>query len=110
MIWAFLKATSFGIPRWVLALAGLVLILLAAYVYLTRAEEADDRANQEIGATVEREKNLNETVERVKEANDVREEVNRNDDVGAELRYRQCLRSARTPANCERFLPQRQAD
>jgi FtsZ-interacting cell division protein ZipA len=108
MGWLALKA--FGLPRWLWVVLGVVAIVALWIIVWTRMENADDERNQEIGATVEREKSLEKTVERVKEANDVREEINRNDDAGAELRYRQCLRSARTPTNCERFLPQRPAD
>ncbi len=106
MIWAFLKASTFGIPRWIFAVLGVVLLLVGAWVWLVKSEEKDDRHNQEIGATVEREHALEETVKRVETANDVREEINRLDDAGARMRYEQCLRSARTPANCKRLLPQ----
>ena len=106
MIMAWLGGKFLGLPRGLLVLLGLLLLLAGLCIYIVKSEEADDRANQEIGATVEREKALSETVKRVEEANVAREEINRNDDAGAQLRYNQCLRSARTPANCERFLRQ----
>jgi hypothetical protein len=110
MIMAWLLKSTFGVPRWLLVGGVILLTLIVALVYLKRAENLDDAQNQEIGAAVEREKVLEETVNRVEKANDVREEISRNDDAGAQLRYDQCLRSARTPANCQRFLPGGQAD
>lgn len=59
------------------------------------------------GAAEQREVDLRKTIRNVEKANDARYEV-RNDIDGA--RYNQCLRTARTPANCERFLPARKAD
>lgn len=104
MFMAFLLKSTFGIPRWILALLAVALLLAGAWIWIVKSEEADDRRNQEIGATVEREKAQAETIKRVETANEAREEINRNDDAGIRLRYEQCLRTARTPANCERLL------
>lgn len=107
MIWAFLKATSFGIPRWVLVLGAFALLVLVAYLYVTKEEEADDARNQAIGATVERERALEETVTRVEKANETRNEIESDIRAGGSDRlYRQCLSSNRgAPENCQRFLP-----
>lgn len=111
MIAAWLLKSAFGVPRWMLVLGGFLLLLIAGLIYLKRVENLDDQRNQEIGATVEREKNLEKTIERVEEANEVRNEVSAEAAVGrGERLYAQCLRSARTPASCERFLPERPAD
>jgi hypothetical protein len=105
MIWSFLTARgALGLAKglWVLILLA---VLMGAVVWLRADENTDDRRNQELGATVEREKALTETIERTETANEAREEISRPDDAGVRLRYDQCLRSARTPARCERFLP-----
>ena len=109
MIMAWLGAKAlFGLSRgiWVAIVAGLI---GAAVLWLIAAEKADDKANQEIGATVQREGDLRETITRTETANEAREEIGRHDAAGDRLRYDQCLRTARTPANCERFLPDGQA-
>lgn len=106
--WLGVKAL-FGLSRWIwLAVAVAALIGLAAW--LQARENADDKANQEIGAAVQREGDLRETIERVETADDVRNEMQQPSPAGDRLRYDQCLRSARTPANCERLLPGGQAD
>src|SRR5687768_4408627 len=90
---------------------GTALLLGALCLWLDSREKADDAANQEIGATVQREGDLRETIERTEQGNEAREEIKRDvDRGGGTVLYEQCLRTARTPANCERFLPERQAD
>lgn len=85
------------------ALALLVLALLAGlWAYLSARENADDQHNQEVGAELQRATDLAETIDRVETADDTREEMR---DPASRARYDQCLRSARTPANCERLLP-----
>lgn len=66
-----------------------------------------DRASREIGVLTERDRVSTEVIKNVRNATEARDQV-RNDIDGA--RYNQCMRTARTPANCERFLPARQAD
>lgn len=95
-----LGAKALGLQRWVW-----IVILLAAvtggYVWLVKSEEADDRQNQEIGAKVQREGDLRETIERAEKANEARDDIRISD----RTRYEQCVRTARTPANCKRLLP-----
>jgi hypothetical protein len=111
MLFAWLGTKAFGLARgwWVLiALAALG----GAILWLNAREEADDRANQDIGAAVQREADLRETIERTEQANDTRTEVREalaRDDGRSRAVYDQCLRTARTPANCERFLPSGEA-
>lgn len=98
------------LPRgWHYVAAGVLAVaaLASLWLWLDAREKADDRRNQEIGATVEREKSATATIKQVEKANAARDEV--RNDIGS-ARYDQCLRTARTPALCERFLPQRQAD
>jgi hypothetical protein len=111
MIGAWLGAKAlFGLSRglWVAIVAGLIALAVLWFIAL---EKADDRANQEIGATVQREGDLRETIERTEQGNEAREEIKRDvDRGGGAVLYEQCLRTARTPANCGRFLPERQTD
>lgn len=106
MIYAFLTKTLLGAPRWLWLVIAFVLLLVAAAIWWTRSEEADDKANQEIGATVQREDDLRETLERTETGNEAREAIEQSGPAGDQRRYDQCVRSARTPANCQRFLPQ----
>lgn len=91
-------ATLLGLPRWLKLALGGVLALAAAFVWL----HSRDSGNREIGSTQQREADLRETLERTEDANRARDDIRRDVD-GA--RYAQCLRTARTPANCERFMP-----
>jgi len=99
MIMAWLGTKALGLQRWVWVVV-LLLATVGAYVWLTQAEEADDKANQEIGAKVQREGDLRETIKRAEKANEARDDISRDRD---NARYEQCLHTARTPANCERL-------
>lgn len=104
MIWAWLTAKKLGIAHglWVLiALAALV----GVAIWLGARETADDKANQNIGAAIQREGDQAETIKRTEQGNAAREEIRAPGDAGDRARYDQCLWSARTPANCVRFLP-----
>ena len=106
MMMAWLGAKFLGLGRWAWLLI-VAAAIGAAWLWLDAREEADDKANQEIGATVQREGDLRETIERTEKANEARDDIASDRD---NARYNQCLRTARTPANCERLLPQREAD
>jgi hypothetical protein len=111
MIWAFLSAKGFlGLAKgtWLL---GAIVALIGAVVWLQARENADDKANQELGRTIEREEALTETIEQIEEAQDAREEIEAEADRGAgDTLYRQCLRARNgTPELCQRFLPSRPA-
>lgn len=98
---------SFTLKFWLIA-AGLVLLALGGmYLWITKAEEADDKKNQEAGAKVQREGDLRETIKRTEKANEARNDIRSNRD---DSRYRQCLRTARTPKSCQRLLPERETD
>jgi len=105
MIWAFLTEAGFAGLRkgwWVLiTLAAIV----GAYIWLTARENADDEANQNIGAAIQRESDLTETLNRTEQAHAAREEIRAPGNAGDRARYDQCVRSARTPANCQRYMP-----
>lgn len=102
MLMELLGAKSlFGLARGWIILAGL-LALGALAVWLTQSEAADDRHNQDLGAAVQRSEDLQTTLERTETANAARTQIN---DPDSSARYDQCLRTARTPANCQRFVP-----
>lgn len=105
--WLGAKAL-FGLARgvWV-AIA--VAALGAGVLWLNAREKADDEANQEIGATVQREGDLRETLDRTEQGNEARTEIEeglRSDGSRDRAVYDQCVRTARTPANCERYVPE----
>jgi len=82
------------------------LALGAAWMWNDVREKADDTANQEIGATIQREGDLVRTIERTEQAHDAREEIEQSLRTGGNrAAYDQCVRTARTPANCVRYLP-----
>lgn len=106
MIGAWLGAKAlFGLSRglWLLlavaALAGLAW-------WFSAAEKADDKANQEIGATVQRDKDKTTAIERTVKGNEVRNEVEREGQRGAGNRlYAECLRGNRGATEvCQRYL------
>jgi hypothetical protein len=83
-----------GLKGGALIAAGLALLLLAYCAH--RAEKADDKANQELGAAVERERSLAETITRTEKANEAAAKVERD----PVARRDGCLRHSRTPENC----------
>lgn len=111
MLIAWLTARGFlGLAKgfWLL---GIAFAVVAAVGWFLAREEADDEANRDIGAAIQREGDLRQTIERVEEGNATREETRRVVDAGASAElHALCLRTARTPENCRRFLPERPAD
>lgn len=90
------KIASYGLP---------VALALGAWLWFDARERADDKANQELGAAVQREADLRETVKNVEKANEAADLI-RRDPARA---HAECVRTARTPANCQRFLPHSEA-
>lgn len=85
------------------------LIVIAVVVLVARCsavEKADDAANREIGATVQREGDQRKTIENIGAGNaartEIQEAIARDDGRNAAV-HAECLRSARTPANCARY-------
>jgi len=110
MTW--LLGSFLGLSRWMwLGIAAAA--LTAGFLWLQAREEADDKANQEIGATIQRESDLRETIKRTEQGNEARrtieQDIDRNDGRSCAV-YNQCLRTARTSSNCRRFLPEQPAD
>lgn len=107
-MWAALNAL--GIPRWALAVV-VLLALLGLFLWLGHREEQDDKINQEVGRTVEREEATRTVLERTELGNAVRAEAaacGGGDPAGC---YDLCMRyDTGAPESCERFLPQRPED
>ena len=80
-----------------LAMAGIA-IATAFHVVDTLTETAEQK-----GAVVERAETQADIIKNVEKANEARTDVR---DPRSRAAYDQCVRSARNPANCERFLPQ----
>lgn len=97
---AWFAASRLGLPRVIWGIMILTAVV-GALMYAGAIKRASDKRNQDIGATAEREKSSSVVIENAEKANAARDEI-RSNNSGA--RYDQCLRTARTPANCERFL------
>lgn len=97
----FFKGLSWQVYAAVAALA----LLGGTVWYCDR--QIDDKVEQAevIGRTEERNEQLEQTIENVKTAEEAREDITETSPAGDLTRYNQCLRTARTPANCERLLP-----
>lgn len=96
MIIAWLTAKGlFGLKKgfWLL---GILVLLAVLWLVLGAVENADDNANQKIGQTIEREKNLTETIKSVEKANEAEAKISSSPDA----RRDGCLRHSRTPENC----------
>ena len=105
MGWFAIK--TLGLHRWVW-----VLILLAAIVGLAycaeRREQQDDKFNQEVGATVEREANTGIVLQRTEQGNEARAEAAGCAAGDAAVCHDLCMRyDSGAPESCERFLPER---
>lgn len=95
MIWAALT----DLPRWAKVAGTAVLaaaILMGLWLWIGSREEADDKANQQIGAAIQREGDLTETIKQVEKANEAEARIERDPDA----RHAGCLRHSRTPENC----------
>lgn len=89
--------------RWVIGGVLGVVLIAGAVLWQGAREEADDTHNQSVGAAVQREASQAATIQNVEKANEAREEIKQTGPTGDAVRYQQCLRTARTPANCQRY-------
>jgi cytoskeletal protein RodZ len=105
-IWQAVKAFAKSIPWQVWLAIGVVLALLAAWAWHnSQVSEAATEGRKE-GATAQRETDLIETIDRTEQSNETRHVIEGEVRSGAGSNlYDQCLRTARTPANCQRFMP-----
>lgn len=96
MIWAWITAEGLLGLRKGLWLLIAIAALVGFAIWLGAREAADDKANQEIGAAVQREGDLVETFNQVEKANEAEARLDRDPDA----RRAGCLQHSRTPANC----------
>lgn len=94
-----------GLDTTAKAIMVLVVIGLLAIAGATAFHVVDalTEAAEQKGAVTERAENLGKVIQNVEAANEVRADV-RNE--RSRAGYDECMRSARNPKNCERFLPQ----
>lgn len=97
----WLATKVFGVPRWLL-LAIAALAIAAAVTVANHWFDSTIETAKEAGASGQRADDLGETIKRTEKGNAVRDQVR---DPGNRARYDECVRSARTPENCKRFLP-----
>lgn len=93
----FAKMASWGF----LALIAALLIGGAVWWFTDTVDDARKEGVKE-GVTTERVEAQGKVIENVQTANETRAAAS---DPGSCVAYRECLRSARTPANCVRYLP-----
>lgn len=104
MIYAWLAKRSLGLARGLWVVIAIV-ALIGGWTWW-RSSEAEK--NREAGALNERNTQLERTITRAGTAKETRDAIERDIDAGgSDELYAQCMRSARTPANCQRFLPGR---
>lgn len=101
MLFDFLGKPLLGLARgwWILiaAIAITVAVAVINHAFDKVIENAEEK-----GASEQREGDLRETIKHVEEGNEARNAIS---DPGSIAAYNQCLRTARTPENCKRFLP-----
>ncbi len=82
--------------RWAIAGLGAVILIAGLILWATKAEQADDRHNQQIGAQVERSEAAQATLDNVRKANDAEATIRSDPDAA----LAECLRHARNPKDC----------
>lgn len=108
--WTAIRLFAKRLPWEVWAAVGALAAMLAlVWWYKSAINEATAEGVAQ-GKQEQREETLTTIIERTETANEVREAISNEVRAGSgdEL-YAQCLRTARTPANCQRFLPGVQA-
>lgn len=111
MIWFATLFQAFKASRNAQIAAGLALVVvvcLGLYIWIITNRQSDLQDAADQARNQAQAETLSKAVDQVKEANDAREDIRSDVD---NARYTQCLRSARTPANCKRYLlPQQPED
>lgn len=109
MTWLTAKA-ALGLARYWWILIAIAAVTGLWFAYTATLDRMTETA-KDAGAVEQREADLTETLNRTEQGNAAREEVRREVDAGSgSAVYTQCLRTARTPENCLRFLPKLEAD
>lgn len=88
--------------KWIALGLGVLALLVAVAMYISSLR----KESREAGKQTERAEAAAEVINRVEEANEVDKEIVASGSAGDNLRFNQCVRSARNPENCKRFLPQ----
>lgn len=96
MILAWFKANR------LVGIVGLVLLAVIVVGTLAHLIDAGNDAARESGVQAERAATAGKVIENVEKSNTARAAAR---DPGSCVAYRECLRSARTAANCVRYLP-----
>lgn len=107
-----LKGFSFlkSVPAWAYVCIAGVLGLIAVWAWHNSQVDEAATEGRKTGATEQRETQLTEIIQRTETANETREVIQSEVRAGAgDNLHAQCLRTARTPANCKRFLPSGEA-
>ena len=81
------------------------LLLAGTVAYCNHQVEERVEVAQTTGEERERTRQLETTVKNVETAREAVKDITEASPRGDAARYNQCLRTARTPENCERFLP-----
>jgi len=102
---AFLKANKLAAGIGALVVLGLLIFTISRFVSGTINKIED--MSKEAGAAKITNDNLEATLKRTEQGNEAKNEI--RNDIGS-ARYHQCMRTARTTANCQRFLPEQPAD
>jgi|GEM_PF-4719232 len=98
--------TALGISRGTIVYFLLALIafgIVQGLASTARTIKQSQTAQRDAGAASQRAQDLETTLTRTEEGNAARIEIR---DPRSRARYDQCLRSARTPENCQRFMPE----
>lgn len=90
MNWLFVN--FLGLPRFVWFGLAVIALFAGGGIWLHNR----DVSNQDLGATKQRNADLERTVKNVEKANNAADEVSRNPDAARD----ECLRNARNPADC----------
>ena len=92
--------------KWIGAGLAALILIIAIPAFIDRAfDDASDKGKLE-----ERNEQLETVIQNKKDSDNASEEIEQLGPVGDRVRYDQCLRTARTPENCKRWLPDVQED
>lgn len=106
MTWLAIRAVMGRIPAWAYTCILGVIGLISVWVWHNSQVKEAASEGIEKGAKAQRETDLVETIQRTETANETRQVIQNEVRAGnGAALYDQCLRTARTPANCKRFLP-----
>lgn len=100
---ANMGARAAKLASWGIILGLAALLIGGAVLWFTDTVDDAHDAGVKQGVATERVEAQAEVIKNVEKANETRAAVN---DPRSRAAYDECLRSARNPANCQRFMPQ----